>query len=131
MAIQVPSYNFVWQQGEDATINMVYKEGAPAVPIDLTGYSLRMDVRAVGGVTTLYTFNSDDTNPATDDEATFGTQGQIDIAISRAISLPGGALVDSIGQALSFDIFLRNTAGKQKKILKGTITIEGSETLWV
>lgn len=98
--------------------------------VDLTGYSLRMDVRSADGVTNLFTFNSDDADALTADEATFGTQGQINIVVDRSVALPGGALENSVGQALTFDMFLRDTANKQKKILKGTITIEKSDTLW-
>lgn len=135
----VPTQDYVWQQGEDGEISLVYKDSA-SQPIDLTGWSLRMDIAATSG--RLYTFNSvtiDDLNAdeILDDsdttiEATLGADGSIYISVPREETLPGGTLYDYLDQALSYDIFLRDaqTTPKQKKILKGTITIERSVTLW-
>lgn len=130
MAIEIPRKDFVWQQGEDGEISLVYKAGDPAEPVDLTGYKLRMDIRASGGSTPLYTFNSDDADAETPDEAVLTADGEINIVIPRTVSLPAGPLASTIGQALNYDIFVRNPDGKQKKFLKGTVTIEASETLW-
>lgn len=134
----VGSYNMTWEQGEDKDLNIVYKEGDPPVVVNLTGYKVRMDVRA--GTTLVYTFNSDDivevpsvdTTGTADNEITIlGVQGEIDIVIPRAATLSGGALFAHVGTTtLTYDVFLRNTLNKQKKILKGTININTSQTRW-
>lgn len=133
MSTVIPNYDFVWQQGEDGVIDMVYKQDS--VPVDLTGYKLRMDVVGkVGTQTYTYTFNSDDivdgTLNDTVDEATLGADGTIHIVVPRSVTLAGGPLTNAIGTALEYDIFLRDTNDKQRKILRGTITIEASNTLW-
>ena len=129
----VPTHDLVWQQGEDGEIHMVYSFNG--TPVDLTGYSLRMDVRNAAG-TALYIFNSDDVaDPldsvgAADNEAVLGSDGTINILVPRTASLNSGPFVPFIGQPLNYDIFLRDTTDKQRKILKGTITFEESQTLW-
>lgn len=128
----IPTHDFVWQQGEDGIISIVYKDSNNN-PIDLTGASLRMDVASQGNpATVLYTFNSEDlTDPVdTNKEATLGgTAGTINIVVPRSVTLTGGALFSSIGQALSFDIFLRQ-GSTQKKLLTGSISIQPSVTKW-
>lgn len=133
----VPNYDYVWQQGEDGEINMIYRQGIPAAAVDLTGYKLRMDIRNGTGEL-LFTFNSDDITEVpsvdevgvADNEAVLGRQGEISIVVPRAASLPGGPLEGEIGNPLQYDIFLRNTENKQRKILRGTITLEASQTRW-
>lgn len=126
----IPTYNFIWQQGEDGQINMVYSAGDPPTPVNLTGYSLRMDVTVPGGSTPLYTFNTNDSVGGTVDEATLDAAGNINIVVPRSVSLPAGELAGYIGQPLNYDIFLRDATGKQTKILKGTLKYEVSVTLW-
>lgn len=130
--MSIPTHNFVWQQGEDGVISIAYKDSNDN-PIDLTGASLRMDVASQSSPSTvLYTFNSDDlTDPVdTNKEATLGgTAGTINIVVPRSVTLTGGSLFSSIGQALAFDIFLRQ-GSTQKKLMSGTITIESSITKW-
>jgi hypothetical protein len=132
MADEVPTQDLVWQQGEDGEIDMVYKING--TPVDLTGYLVRMDVTAQGSSTVLFTFNSEtaDTGGETEsgDEATVNDQGEIYIVVPRSASLSGGQLFNYLDTALDYDVFLRNTSNKQKKILKGTITIQKSVTLW-
>lgn len=135
----VPEVDFVWQQGEDGEINMVRKTGDPAMPVDLTGYSLRMDIRNAAG-TLLYIFNSDDVSDPnlpggdvigpSDNEAVLGSDGSINIVVPRSVSLGDGPLVGEVGNVLQYDIMLRDTDNKQKKILRGTITLEASQTRW-
>lgn len=139
--MSVPTYNYTWGQGEDLTISLVYKAGPDGaeVPVNLTGYSLRMDICDDTG--RLYTFNSADIpdpvvdeTGATDNEAVLGTDGSINITVPRALSLPGGAVYDAVeaeNNVFSYDIFLRDASNKQKKILRGQITVEASYTLWV
>jgi hypothetical protein len=132
----IPEYDFVWQQGEDGLINITYS--IDGVPVNLTGYKLRMDIRSTATGTILYTFNSDDivetpsvdVTGASDNEATLTSGGAINIVVPRTASLTGGTLANNIGESLAYDIFLRDTANKQRKILKGTVTIEASITRW-
>jgi hypothetical protein len=134
--MSIPTYDLVWQEGEDGQINLIYKLND--TPVNLTGYKLRMDVRDASGGTLLFTFNSDDiveTPPvdvtgSSDNEAVLGSDGSINILVPRAASLPGGPLATSIGTILNYDIFLRDTTNKQRKILRGTIQLEPSSTKW-
>ena len=124
--------NFIWQQGEDGEINLRYSVVVNGVPtyVDLTGYSLRMDII---GPDANYSLNSEDSNPATEDEVTLndgGVLGAIRIVVPRTASIGAGTLTPGIGEALDYDIFLRNPEGLQKKIMKGTIIIEASTTIW-
>lgn len=144
---------FSWVQGEDLTIELIYKEGSTAenaVAVDLSnGFSLRMDI--VDGLAgRLYTFNSDaildvdegadGTQPDADTEVTFGngTAGSPNIVIEvpRQLALPGGPLSYLLDEShpvavVYCDIFLRNTASdKQARILKAVISLEKSNTLW-
>lgn len=140
-------YNYTWQQGEDLTIALVYKSGPSGaeVPVDLTAYSLRMDIGLSGTVTPLYVFNSTaiaDTDPNTTGaqadntiEATLGADGTIMIAVPRSVTLPEGPLYTHIMAdppvlVYAYDIFLRDGTSKQKKILQGQIQVDKSVTLW-
>lgn len=141
--------NMTWQQGEDLVVSMVYKEGvdeATTSPVNLTGFSVRMDIKNASGVR-LYTFNSQsiaDVDPiASGDqpdsvtEATLTSLGQINISVSRTLTLPpSGPFYQQLSaptpqNVFDYDIFLRNTQGLQTKILKGQITLEKSVTLWL
>lgn len=142
----VATYNYTWQQGADLTLSMVYRSGPVGedVPVDLTGYSLRMDIVGKDGIRR-FTFNSDevaDVDPTTPElepdpatEAILGADGSINVTVPRALTLPDGELWGDItatepSLTFNYDIFLRDTTGRQKKILKGTITVEKSYTLW-
>lgn len=140
--MSVGVYNWIWQQGEDLIMNFVYKEGpvGSETPVDLTGYSLRMDI-VKGDDTRIFTFNSDDipgnvaidTVGSSDNEADLDNDGTISIVVSRALTLPGGAVyieTELNTWVFNYDIFLRSPSNKQAKILKGTITVEPSYTLW-
>lgn len=136
----VPSHTYDWEQGTDLVLRFVYREGetpATAIPVNLTGYSLRMDGRAgsiIGDV--VWTFSSiDDADPTTI-EATLGTAGQITITLPRSLTLPGGAVYVKMNGNPSVtvfvsDIILRDLEGKQAKILSATISVKPSATLWV
>lgn len=124
--------NFIWQQGEDGEINLRYSVmvGEDKTYVDLTDYSLRMDIV---GTDANYSLNSEDSNPATEDEVTLnynGELGRIRIVVPREASIGAGTLTPGIGEALTYDIFLRNPEGLQKKIMRGTIIIEASTTIW-
>lgn len=137
----ISTYNWTWQEGEDLIMSLIYKAGPTGseVPIDLTGYQLRMDI--VDNTERLFTFNSDDIDESgvdivgtADNEATLGSDGTINIVVPRSLTLPGGAValkfVGISPLTLSYDIFLRNPAGLQSKILRGSITVERSYTKW-
>jgi hypothetical protein len=143
--------NFIWPQGEDLKVELIYKEGPDGsevvVPLN-TGYAVRMDI--VNAATRLYTFNSEaiaDVDPiitaAQPDNVVEGVLSSgagdtpnISITIPRSLTLPGGAIYTAFSgvptQALNYDIFLRNkNTDTQVKILQGTIVVEKSYTLWV
>lgn len=146
----VPIHNLTWEQGADLDIQIIYKEsveGGTAVPKDLTGYSVRMDIRATDVLgTRIYTFNSDEitdldgagSETENDDvtEITPGSDGTITITVPRSLTVQGGPIFDLMSDPLNpvnllvYDIFLRNPQDKQTKILSGTITVNRSVTLW-
>jgi hypothetical protein len=150
MAVQISP---TWVQGQDLEVDLIYKEGPDSNSLTVinlsTGYSIRMDIVDTDG-NRLYTFNSEDipdvdplqagSQPDTVTEAVLssgaGGTANIEIAVSRALTLPGGELYSLISETppkLTFlsDIFLRNTnANKQWKIATLTITVEKSYTLW-
>lgn len=136
MSTEVPSYDYDWEQGADLVFTMTYAVGADedsADPVDLTDYSIRMDIS--DGTSRIYSFNSDDLTSPVDniDEATLGSDGSINIVIDRSLTLTGGAVFTAMaaGKTVFFyDVFLRDGDSKQKKILKGTITVNKSYTLW-
>jgi len=144
------SYDYTWNQGEDLLIALVYKSGpvGSAVPVDLNLYSFRMDIVGPDGkvLSVINDKTITDTDPYTagnqTDTAPFevalnagGTLGSIRIDLSRALTLPGGPFYKYINanppvKVFSYDMFLRDNNGKQKKIMMGTITIERSVTHW-
>lgn len=138
------TFNYTWEQGEDLVLQLVYKEGpvGTPVPVDLTGYSLRMDMRKVNpeGLR-VWTFNSDDipAEPEADEigegdnEITLDSDGSIEIVVSRLLTLPGGSIYAELQTGITqfvYDMFLRNPQNRQKKILTGVITVNKSITLW-
>ena len=141
------TYDFNWAQGEDKILSMVYKSGpvGESEPVDLGNHKLRMDIVAADSRVLVvandesiadadpYTLGA---QPDTDYEVTLSGTGQIQIELSRALTLPGGALYKYITanppiRVFSYDIFLRDAFEKQKKIMQGTITIERSVTHWL
>jgi len=105
-----------------------------------------MDIRAtnVSGER-VYTFNSDaitDVDPIqvgdqadAETEAVLGVDGSINITVPRELTLPGGAIYEKMTgdpavTVFFADIILRDTGGKQSKILSLTISINATATLW-
>lgn len=147
--MSAPNHDFTWEQGSDLVLSFVYKEGvdqASATPVDLTNYSLRMDISTQTATPTrVFTFNSDDivATPTVDEtgeadnEAVLNADGTINITVPRTLTLEGGAIqaqMDAGNTVFDYDIFLRDNTvapGVQKKILRGTITVEKSVTLWL
>lgn len=132
-----PTQDYLWPQGADLVIPMIYESGPDGAetPENLVGGSLRMDIVTPDG-TSVYTFNTDDADPATADEATLGAAGEITIVVPRSLTLPpSGAVYMHLTAnppviTFNYDIFLRKADGKQEKLLRGAITIERSHTLW-
>lgn len=146
--------NFTWDQGDDLTIELIYREGPTAetaLVVDLSvNYALRMDVVNPSTKERLYTFNTaeiadvdpgagtvpDNTLEGTLSSGAGGTPN-ISITVPRSLTLPGGALhaqMTAVPPLMSFnyDIFLRDTGvDKQVKILEGVITVKESNTLWL
>lgn len=137
-------------------LDLVYKEGPDEdnlSVIDLsTGYSVRMDLVESTTLSYVYTFNSEDIpdvdpittgdQPDTVTEAVLssgaGGTPNVQIAVNRSLTLPGGELYTYISGTppkLTFlgDVFLRNnnvTPSKQWKIATVMVTIEKSYTQW-
>lgn len=134
----VPEVDYVWEQGSDLELAIQYQntdDAGVTTNQNLTGYSLRMDI--TDGTTRLYTFNSADITDISPTDSThevvLGTDGSINITVPRSLTLTGGAILTAMnsGKVVFFyDVFLRNTVNKQKKILKGSITVNRSHTLW-
>lgn len=145
--------NFTWGQGEDLSVQLIYKEGPEGseTVVDLSsGYELRMDIVDPATKERVYTFNTnalsdadsvvpgDQPDSIIEGSLSSGASGTPNIVISvpRAVTLPGGAAYVKMTLAtpvlvFGYDIFLRNTSSdRQAKILTGMITIEGSNTLW-
>jgi hypothetical protein len=144
----VPSHDFEWEQGDDLEIFLNYKEGPPdseVVPADFETWQVRMDIRTSLGGTRIWTFNSDDLTDGEadevgeqDNEAALDVDGNITITVPRSLTLPPeGAIYLKMTDQTSpqstfvYDVFLRNSAGKQKKILEGSISVNGSVTQWL
>ena len=140
-------FDFEWNQGEDYTLSLIYKSGPTGseIPVDLTLYSLRMDIIGPDGKI-LSILNDEqilDTDPNTAGnqtdtvpyEVTMGNAGQITIVLARALTLVGGPFYRYINSnpsslVFSYDIFLRDSTNKQRKIMYGDITVVKSVTKW-
>lgn len=142
--------NYTWNQNEDLDLRFTFKRGADAasaVPVDLTGWQLRMDIASQTGGR-LYTFNSadiDDVDTVTEGdqpdvtkEAVLGSDGSIVISVPRSLTLPGGTIHQAMTNTppqniFNYDVFLRDngTPAKQFKFAAGTVTVEKSVTIWV
>ncbi len=143
----VATYSMIWEVGEDLELNFTYKQGPTGEeePVDLsTDYAVRMDIRSNDtNKTLLFTYNSADiveTPPVdvtggADNEITLGSDGTINIFVSRAAVLPAGTIYEYMKtnniNSFVYDIFVRNTdINRQKKILAGTISLNDSVTRW-
>lgn len=140
------TWDFTWNQGADFLIELNYKAGptGAAVSPDLSLWKFRMDIVGPDGkvLSVLNDESITDTDPITAGaqadstyEVTMDTSGNIRVDLSRAHTLPGGALYKYIianppVRTFAYDMFLRDTAGKQTKIMAGTITVERSVTYW-
>lgn len=146
--------NFIWGQGEDLPVALIYKEGTVGneVVIDLSsGFEVRMDIVIPATKERVYTFNTaaladvDPITPSAQPDNTIegalssgsGGSANITIQVPRSLTLPGGSVYAKMTgtpavMVYNYDIFLRNTvSNKQVKILTGTITVEESNTLWL
>lgn len=136
-----PVHNFTWHQGEDFVVDITYT--ISGTPVDLTGYSARMDIAPVAGGTPaapIFVLNSDDiagiewdVPGETDNEITLGADGKLLIKIGRDITLPTGPIGQKLSASVNtfgYDLFLRDAAGMQQKLLQGAIKVEKSITQW-
>lgn len=131
--------DFTWQQGEDVTLKFWYKTKVNGVltPQNLIGYKLRMDITGQAGnlVYVVINYATDDSSLTTlgaaSNEVILGVDGLISIIIPHTASLTNGPLANKIGELLGYDMMLRDTEGRQKKILQGTVVLEASQTKWV
>lgn len=134
--LMVAQQNFEWNQGEDLTIFVTYK--LDGEPVDLTGYTARMDIAALmgnpGPIASLYTFNTDDNDPETEDEIVVGSDGTINITVPRSLTLGDGVIAEAVSNTTSskykYDLFLRDLDDRQRKVLEGEITVKRSVTKW-
>lgn len=144
----VAQQDYTIEQGEDDVWSITYT--IDGVPID-SSWQARMDIGPAGsgGGTTasLWSFNSADFTDGVDDngqpldltgvadnEITISDEGQIDIEVSRTLTLPGGKLGDRVAQGVtefSYDLFVRDgDGGRQTKIMAGKISVNRSVTKW-
>jgi hypothetical protein len=136
-------------------MDLIYREGPDENNLVIknlsTGYSLRMDIVLPTTKTRIYTFNTESLSdvdpgaPVVPDSVIEGTLSagssttpNISILVPRSLTLPpsGAVYTQMIASPsitlFNYDVFLRNTsANRQAKILKGTITVEESYTLWL
>lgn len=124
--------NFVWPQGEDLVIELVYKEGSgKGVAVNLAGgYEARMDLYVPGAGTVLHTLESGAEISLTQG---LSASPNITITLPRNLLLPGGPVISALpaSSTIGYDLFLRNLGtDKQIKVVRGTFTIERSGTLW-
>lgn len=132
----VAKYDSTWEQGEDFVISIRYTEDGS--PVDLTGYNVRMDMANGPNNLVVFTINSADVDYETDqpgpddNEASVDADGNIRIVIKRAVTLPGGVVGDRIlsNNKFTYDLFLRDPQGLQRKLMEGAITVNRSVTLW-
>ena len=146
--------NFTWGQGEDLTIELIYKEGntiETATVVDLSsGYQLRMDIVVPSTKERVYTFNTatladvDPITPGSQPDNTLegvlssgaASSPNVVVSVPRSLTLPEGSIYQKMTDvppvtSFNYDIFLRHVASdKQVKILTGVITVEDSYTLW-
>lgn len=145
----VPTRTYQWEQGTDLVMKYIYRTGPDAgsmTPVDLTNYSVRMDLRATSLVgDKVWTFNSNDIadvdpitpgdQPDNIKEVVLGSDGSISITVPRSLTLPGGTVYAKMTETppvtiFVSDIILRDAAGKQSKIISCTISVNASATLW-
>lgn len=131
----IPEYPLSWQQGDDAEVFFYYKEGDPPAAVNLSTYQARMDISDATSKAIISLNSNDfsgplDTPGNADNEITLGSDGRIYILIPRVLTI-NGILSSHVGENLTYDLFLRTPGGLQKKILKGNVMIERSNTLWL
>jgi hypothetical protein len=139
-------YNLSWDEGSDLSVAITYMSGptgAEAI-VDLTAYKLRMDISGPDGKvlsvlndelitdTDLFTAGSQTDSTY---EVTMNAVGEISITLSRNLNLPGGPFyrytaANPSVTSFDYDIFLRDSSNRQKKIVYGVINVVKSVTKW-
>lgn len=109
--------NIIIEQGATYTLNLIWKDSA-SVPVNLTGYSARMQVRR--------TFNSDDTlldlSSSNGDITLGGALGTIAIVASATDT----ALI--YVKTGFYDIELESSSGVVTRLMEGEVTIKPEVT---
>lgn len=132
-----PIHNYNWPQGADLTLGFRCLSGDQ--PVDLEGYSVRMDMVNPTTGAVLFTFNTAEQDNEDEIFVNAGGTGRIVIRVPRTLTLPSGAgesptpvyAAIQEGQfVFSYDVFLRDPDNRQSKVYGGTITVEPSHTLW-
>lgn len=136
-----PKHDYTWPQGADLTIGFRYLVGPKdeEVPVDLTGYTVRMDMAHPETGESLYTFNTEEQEDPDEIFVNAGGTGRVVISVPRALTLPSEDEADASPVYLAltqgvdtfnYDIFLRDPSELQTKVYGGVIRIERSHTLW-
>lgn len=138
-------FDFIWPQGEDLTLSILYERGndeSTLSPVDLSGQDARMDIRGSDRalLITLNSVDIEDTDPEqpgnqpdTHHEITLDAFGNITVFCNRSYSLPGGGVYPYIvagNNIFDYDLFIRGTAGDQFQLVHGKILVTRSATLW-
>lgn len=137
MIVMTGVYNYTWAQGEDLKISLIYSQtdaNGVNTPVDLSGYSLKMQIGLPNNPTPVYTVDSTVSASGT---VSMDSSGHINITIPRTVLLSGGDLYDDVSGLSGktnfiYDIFIKSggSSPTYKKVLKGHITIDKSVTLW-
>jgi len=123
--------NFTWPQGEDMVVELRYREGptaSKALPVNLaSGYSAQLSIANPATPSSPIVTLSTATGEI---QLLSGVSGpNIVVRLDRSLTLGGGPLASPISYV--YDLFLRNSADEQVKILEGVISVKRSVTQWL
>lgn len=119
------TYNFVVDSEIDEAFNFTYLNPSTGLPIDLTGCTAEMQVRArYGGYDTpdVSFYFSTNTTPTPGGITLGGTAGTISVSFSQVSLMVYG------NTEYTYDMIIRDSTGKRTKILKGFFTIQQTST---
>ena len=110
------NYSMTIEQGSTFNLSLVIKDSAN-VPLDLSGYSARMQIRPTTGSALLVL------EVASDNLSIIPSAGMVNIKIPASIT---ATLPPSIN---SYDLELTSPTGDVMKVIKGKCRIEGEVTI--
>lgn len=114
----VAKYNFTIYQGETFDKTLTWKTGDPKNPVDLTGYTARMQIRKKYGSSILLELTTENSR------ISLGTTaGTIQIIISASDT----AAID--WSSAIYDLELISGSGIVKRLLQGTIKVSREVTV--